>query len=165
MFKPFKPSRRRLFVLSAVVPVLFTLLLAIYRPPFFSRLDDATYDVVVRSTPTRKPMGRVAIVDVDEKSLAAVGQWPWRRDVMGRLITALRASGAKLVAIDVIFAESDRYDMETGAQSAPAVTGPDQALAGVLRDNGVVLGYGLTFDAGGPSASRCVLHPIGVAIV
>ena len=165
MFKPFKPSRRRLFVLSAVVPVLFTLLLAIYRPPFFSRLDDATYDVVVRSTPTRKPMGRVAIVDVDEKSLAAVGQWPWRRDVMGRLITALRASGAKLVAIDVIFAESDRYDMETGAQSAPAVTGPDQALANVLRDNGVVLGYGLTFDAGGPSASRCVLHPIGVAIV
>jgi adenylate cyclase len=165
VLNPFTPARRRLFVLSAVVPILFALVLAVYRPAFFARLDDATYDVVVRSTPARKPMGRVAIVDVDEKSLAAVGQWPWRRDVMGRLITALRAAGAQVIAIDVIFAESDRYDVETGAQSAPAVTGPDQALANVLRDNGVVLGYGLTFDAGGPSANRCLLHPIGLTIV
>jgi adenylate cyclase len=165
VFNAFDPSRRRLFVLSAVVPMLFTLALAIYRPPFFARLDDAMYDAVVRSTPTRKPMGRVAVVDVDEKSLAAVGQWPWRRDVVGRLITALGAAGAQIIAVDVIFAESDRYDLDSGAGSEPLATGPDRALASVLRDNSVVLGYGLTFDAGGPSANRCVLQPLAVAIV
>ena len=165
MFNPFDPSRRRLFVLSAVVPVIFALVVAVYRPPFFTRLDDAMYDAVVRSTPTRKPMGRVAIVDVDEKSLAAVGQWPWRRDVVGRLITALRAAGAQVIAIDVIFAESDRYDLESGTGSPAVATAPDRALANVLRDNGVVLGYGLTFDAGGPSAKRCLLHPLGIALL
>ena len=95
-------------LLSGVVPLLFAAILATYRPAFFARLDDATYDVVVRSSATRPPSGRVVIVDIDERSLSEVGQWPWRRDTMGRLITALGADGASAIAIDVIFAEPDR---------------------------------------------------------
>ena len=139
-------------------------MLAMYRPPLFARLDDATYDVVVRSAGTPKPAGRVTIVDVDEKSLAAVGQWPWRRDVIGRLIASLRASGAAVIAIDVIFAEADRHESAGDPRALPAGA-PDQALAAVLRESGAVLGYGLTFDPGGPSARPCVLRPIPLAVV
>jgi CHASE2 domain-containing sensor protein len=159
------PPRRRLVFLSGVVPILFTALLATYRPSFFARFDDATYDSVVRSAGTRAPAGRVAIVDVDERSLASVGQWPWRRDVVGRLITSLRASGASVIAIDVIFAESDRRDTSSDDAPEQSVTASDQALAAVLHDSGVVLGYGLSFDPGGPSARRCILHPLPLAVV
>src|SRR6476469_5985499 len=117
MKRPAFPRRRRVF-LSGLVPVIAAAMLAIYRPAFFARLDDATYDAVVRSAGTRQTAGRVAIVDVDERSLAAVGQWPWPRDVMGRLITSLRAGGASVIAIDVIFAESDRH--AGGADLQPA---------------------------------------------
>jgi CHASE2 domain-containing sensor protein len=165
VFKHATPPRRRLIFLSGVVPVLFTAVLAVYRPPIFARVDEAAYDLVVRSAGTRSPAGRVAIVDVDERSLAAIGQWPWRRDVVGRLITSLRAAGAAVVAVDVIFAESDRYTSGSEDQSKPAGAGPDEALAAVLRDSGVVLGYGLTFDPGGPSGRACVLHPLPITVV
>jgi CHASE2 domain-containing sensor protein len=159
------PPRRRLVFLSGVVPVLFAAILAIYRPPLFARLDDAVYDVVVRSAAPRPPAARVAIVDVDERSLASVGQWPWRRDVMGQLISSIRAAGAEVIAIDVIFAESDRHDLVPAAQDGADAESPDRALAGVLRDSGVVLGYGLTFDPGAPPQHACTLHPLPLAVV
>src|SRR5262249_46293439 len=153
------------FMLAGIVPMLATAMLAVYRPPFFARLDDATYDVVVRAAGTRPPGGRVAIVDVDERSLAAVGQWPWRRDVMGRLVSKLRDSGAAVIAIDVIFAEADRQSGSGAAGSGAPAEAPDEALAGVLRDGGVVLGYGLTFDPVAPSTRGCVLRPLPLVVV
>ena len=50
----------------------------------------------------------VIIVDLDENSLRRVGQWPWPRDIMADLITKLEDLGAKVVAFDIVFAESDR---------------------------------------------------------
>ena len=156
-------SRRRLIFVTGIFPVLVTAALAIFRPPLFARADDAAYDMVVRTSDTPKHAGRVAIIDVDERSLATVGQWPWRRDVMGRLITSLRNAGATVIAIDVIFAEPDRHNVADGGSDTP--TGPDHELAQVLRDSGTVLGYGLTFDPGGPSADACVLRPLALAVV
>ena len=150
--------------LSGIVPVLLAALLATYRPPAFARADDAAYDIVVRTAARRAPAGRVAIVDVDERSLAAVGQWPWRRDVIGRLITSLRAAGASVIAVDVVFAEADRQG-ESGARWNGDTSGsPDSELAAAVRDNGVVLGYGLTFDPGG-SARHCMLKPFDPTVV
>lgn len=150
--------------LSGVVPILVAASLAAYRPAAFVRVDDASYDVVVRTAGTRPPAGRVAIVDVDDRSLTAVGQWPWRRDVVGRLITALRAAGAAVIAVDVIFAESDRYGGD--ALAAPG-GGPsnDQQLATVLHDSGVVLGYGFTFDPAAGPVRPCVVQPLALTLV
>ena len=134
--------------------MLLTAVLAVFRPAPLARLDDSVYDILLRSARTRTPDHSVAIVDVDDRSLTTVGQWPWRRDVVGRLITSLRNAGASVVALDIIFAEADRYGLS-----------PDAALAGVLREGRVVLGYGLTFDAAAPAQTPCVLHPIGIAIV
>ena len=98
--------------------------LSLYRPPLFASLDTAptTPSCAPRSRP---PGGRIVIVDVDERSLAAFGQWPWRRDRDRHADRPLRELGAAVVALDIIFAESDRYD---GA----GVT-PDEALADALR--------------------------------
>jgi len=149
-------ARRRLIVLAGLVPVIVTAALAVAHPPAFARLDDAVYDTVVRSSSARQPAGRVAIVDVDDRSLATIGQWPWRRDVMGRLIAALKDAGAAVIAIDVIFAESDRHD--------DAVS-PDRQLAAIVHDRRVVLGYGLTFDPRGTPTDNCALRPLPVAVV
>jgi HD-GYP domain-containing protein (c-di-GMP phosphodiesterase class II) len=167
LFTHSSAPRRRLIFLIGVVPVIVTALLSIYRPAFLDRLDHATYDIVLRVAGAKKPGPSIVIVDVDERSLATIGQWPWRRDVVGRLITSLHDAGASVIAIDVIFAESDRFEgTPTGRpQAEPASPTPDEQLATALRESGVILGYGLTFDPGAPSKRPCVLRPLGIAVI
>lgn len=153
-------KRPRLVFLCGAVPVVFIALLAVWRPALLARIDDSVYDVVLRSVPTRPPANRVVIVDVDEQSLGAVGQWPWPRDIVGRLISRLRDLGAATVALDIIFAEVDRY-----ARPGANAQSPDDQLASMLREGRVVLGYGLTFEPGRKADNACVLHPVGLAIL
>src|SRR5436190_20669625 len=139
-----------------VAPVLVTALFAIYRPAFLARLDAAVFDTLARWTPARAPDDRIVIIDIDERSLSTIGQWPWQRDMVGRLIAGLRDGGASTVALDIIFAEPDRF-----------ATG-DDALAATLREGRVVMGYAMRFDAVDGSAREragCILHPIGLAVL
>jgi adenylate cyclase len=145
-------------LLCGLFPTLIVSVIALYRPSLFARLDNAVYDVMVRSAGVSPAGDRVVIVDVDERSLSAVGQWPWRRDLVGNLIDRLRDKGAAVVALDIVFAEPDRYPAGTGLD-------PDASLAATLRDGRVILGYAMTFD-GGPSHSEgCMLHPVGLAVL
>ncbi|WP_419765066.1 MAG: CHASE2 domain-containing protein [Arcobacter sp.] len=50
----------------------------------------------------------VFIVDIDEKSLQALGQWPWSRDKISKILENLTNAGVGLIAFDVVFAEEDR---------------------------------------------------------
>ena len=152
-----KVRPRLLLVLCGLVPTLVAAVLCLYRPSFFSGLESRVYDTLVRSSPTRPPSGRVVIVDVDERSLSAVGQWPWRRDLIARLIDRLRDLGASTIALDIIFAEPDRYE-GTGLV-------PDAVLADALGGGRVVLGYALTFDGPRLASTACPQHPLGLAIV
>ena len=164
---------RRLVFLSGVIPAFIAAVLALYRPTFLASLDDTVYDHLMRWAPARPPGGRVVIVDVDERSLSEIGQWPWRRDLVGRLLGSLRDQGASRIAVDVMFAESDRYEhperpgdpADEGRQPEEGRTTPDAALADTLRDGRVTLGYAMTFEAASRERSACVLHPIGVAIL
>jgi CHASE2 domain-containing sensor protein len=148
---------RSFVVLCGFVPTVVAALLCLYRPARLANLEYSVYDVLTRAASTSAPDPRVAIVDVDERSLSAVGQWPWRRDVVSVLIARLRELGAAVVSLDIIFAESDRFrgpDTDT-----------DDVLAATLREGRVILGYALTFDKVNTKASACVEHPIGLAIV
>jgi adenylate cyclase len=161
-------TRRRLVFICGVLPVLLTAILALYRPAPFGRLDDTVYDTLLRSSRPHPPGNRVVIVDVDERSLSTIGQWPWRRDVIARLIARLRVMGASTIALDIIFAESDRYERLEGFERRvrdSAQRSPDDVLADTLKDGRVVLGYALTFDSPARAPSTCVLHPLGLAIV
>lgn len=148
---------RRLVILSGLAPTLVAAALSLYPPAALARFEWRVYDMLVRATNARAPGGHVVIVDVDERSLTTIGQWPWRRDLVAALIEELRDLGASVVALDIVFAEADRY-----AAEGP---NPDAALEETLRAGGVILGYALTFDDPGDAPRKCVHHPIGLAIV
>src|SRR5262245_42355140 len=143
--------RPQITLLFGAVPVALAALLAIGRPSLLRSLEYSVYDTILRWSTTRPPNPRIVIVDIDERSLTTIGQWPWRRDVIGRMIARLREMGAATVALDMMFAEPDRAATEA-------------AFADDIRHGRVVLGYALTFDAGGSRSNGCVLHPIGLAI-
>src|SRR5215467_7701597 len=132
MIRRFEALHRK-WTAWAMLPIGLTALLSIYRPSFLAGAERTTSDAMLRLARTRPPDGRVVIVDIDERSLAAVGQWPWRRDVLGSLISRVRSLGASAVAVDVLLAEAERAD--AGRAST------DGKLADMLRGGHVVLGF------------------------
>ncbi len=80
----------RLVIFCGLLPTLVTALLSLTRPAFLRSLEYGTYDRLLRAAETRPPTDRIVIVDIDDRSLTTVGQWPWRRDVVGQLVDRLR---------------------------------------------------------------------------
>jgi adenylate cyclase len=154
--------------LCGVAAVIVTGVFAVFPPTLLGRLDNAAYDILLRSARTRPPGGRVVIVDVDERSLSTIGQWPWRRDLIGRLIAGLREMGAATIALDIVFAEPDRYGDPGGSDQRPDASPrhtSDEALAATLREGRVVLGHAMRFDNAPPAGGACVLHPVAPALL
>src|SRR6266498_297724 len=75
----------------------------------FQQLDPETYD----------PNLPIRIVDIDEKSLSMIGQWPWPRTTVRDLLSELASKGAAVVAFDVLFAEPDRTSLEAIVKQLP----------------------------------------------
>ena len=92
------------------------------RPTLLTIARDQVFDAYQRVAPRswNKDAG-VRIVDIDDKSLDAIGQWPWPRTRLATLIARLREAGAAAVAFDVAFAERDRTSLESIADALPDV--------------------------------------------
>ncbi len=126
-----------------------------FMPAALRPLDLAAHDAFVRQTPPPTPSSRVAVVAVDEASLTALGQWPWPRDVIARLVTRLHEAGASAIAFDILFPESDR--LGGGPGEGPTT---DDVLATAFAQAPVVTGVALTFDGAGANAAGCALTPV-----
>jgi adenylate cyclase len=74
---------------------------------------------------------RISIIAIDEKSLAQEGPWPWSRDTMARLVTALNKAGVQLQLHDIVFPEPARGD-DALALALQASTGAVLAQVPVL---------------------------------
>jgi adenylate cyclase len=152
-----KRHARRLTYLAFVFALIGGAILLRYTDPFFvralrliafdyfQRLDAEPYDP---NLPAR-------IVDIDEKSLAQIGQWPWPRTVVRDLLLGLTSKGAAAVVFDVLFAEPDRTSLEQIVKKLPpseaatitsAISGRpsnDELFAEALKDTPSVLSVSL----------------------
>ncbi len=121
-------------------------------PVEFLRLKTFDFYQQLKPREIPPPEGKpVTIIDLDEKSLAEIGQWPWPRTTIAKLVTNLMQMGAALVAFDIVFAEPDRMnpnmiadtiaglDEETAAKLR-ALPSNDEILARVVKKSRVVLG-------------------------
>jgi adenylate cyclase len=110
-----------------------------------------TFDTFQRFDPRVKTARPVTIIDIDEKSLAKLGQWPWPRTRIADLVTNLTKLGAVVIAFDVIFSEPDRLNPDTAADTfrnldedtktkLRALPSNDQVFADAMRHSRVVLG-------------------------
>lgn len=71
--------------------------------PFEHKINDAMF--LLRGE--IKGDKNIVIVDIDEKSLKELGQWPWSRDKVAHLLENLKEDGAAIIGVDVVFAEPD----------------------------------------------------------
>src|SRR5437868_8579923 len=93
-----------------LIPLVFALLHSMGVLPIFvlQRLDDIIYDARLRATMPRTLDDRIVIVDIDEKSLAEIGHWPWSRNRLAELSDELfEHQKIAVVGFDIVFAEPD----------------------------------------------------------
>ncbi|MEO8651591.1 MAG: adenylate/guanylate cyclase domain-containing protein [Hyphomicrobiaceae bacterium] len=123
-------------------------------PQPLARIRLVAFDTLQQLQPRKvDPAYPVRIISIDEHSLAAIGAWPWRRDVLAGLVERLLAMGAKVVALDFVLAnvEADvlsaippalRSTPEAQAlrRTLEALPSGDQRLAEVISGKPVVLG-------------------------
>jgi adenylate cyclase len=132
-------------LLFALVP----LRLADPRP--LQELRTRTFDFFQVLRPRPQEIRPVVIVDIDEASLKAIGQWPWPRTTVADLVTQITQLGAVAIGFDIIFPEPDRMspaiaersfrgiDAETRAK-LDSLPSNDEALADVIKHSRVVIG-------------------------
>ena len=126
-------------------------------------LDRSLYDIALRITMPGTIDPRIAIVDIDEKSLSEIGRWPWRRDRMATLVNRLfETYQIRQLGFDIVMAEADE---SSGLKTLDALaTGEfagdaryqesleklrpsldyDGLFAASLRNRPVILGYYLS---------------------
>jgi adenylate cyclase len=97
-------------ILVTLIPLLLALLHTANIVPInvLQRLDDIIYDTRLRATMPKTMDERIVIIDIDEKSLAEVGRWPWGRNKMATLVDELfERQKIAILGFDVVFAEAD----------------------------------------------------------
>ena len=97
-------------ILVTLVPLVFALLHAFgaLQIGVLQRLDDIIYDARLKATMPKTLDERIVIIDIDEKSLAEVGRWPWGRNKMAALTNELfDRQKIAILGFDIVFAEAD----------------------------------------------------------
>ena len=105
---------KRLPTYFGVLGTMFVLYLQIAAPAsvfnLLNRMDYLVYDQRMASTakPEKSAGNNIVIVDLDERSLQAEGQYPWNRIKVGQLTERLSEYGALVIGFDITFPEPDR---------------------------------------------------------
>ncbi|MBB4267258.1 CHASE2 domain-containing protein [Roseospira visakhapatnamensis] len=125
--------------LLALVALLVLVVLRAVDPAPLRVLRTRTFDIYQQIKPRAVVSRPVTIVDIDERSLATLGQWPWPRTLIAELITTVFEQGATLVAFDIVFAEPDRTSPGRVAKATPNLDPYTRARLRALPSNSAVL--------------------------
>src|SRR5215469_8575438 len=104
---------------AALVLIAGALALRIVDPGIVTELRVRGFDLVERLWPRTSDQARVAIVDIDEKSLAQYGPWPWPRHMVAQLVRRIAQGHPRVLGIDILFADRDRLSPTEIARELP----------------------------------------------
>ena len=144
----------RKFGYARLVCLALLIALAVLRvadPAPVQELRVRVFDTFQRIEPRVKTARPVTIIDIDEKSLAKYGQWPWPRTRIADMVINLSRLGAAAIALDVLFPEPDRLNPDAVADTMRylddatrsrlrTLPSNDQILADAIKRARVVLG-------------------------
>lgn len=155
------------------------IILSVWNPVFLHTLRLKTYDVFLRQHPGVKTDVPIVIVDIDDKSLSRLGQWPWPRNIIGEIVSFVGKGNPKAIGLDIVFAEPDRLspkriasaiDLQNMAASCrsdlDSLPDYDKLLAEALESTPAILGFSFVLNSyatpAGFNSRPCGFAVIGV---
>ena len=141
-------ASRRTFALSVMALLLA---IRVLDPHAWKSCGCAASTSIKTSSRAPRAVNPVVIVDIDENSMSALGQWPWPRTMLADLLTRLHEMEAVAVGFDVVFPEPDRAspgeavkhfrNLDKGTRELLAhLPSNDNIFAQVIGEGKVVLG-------------------------
>jgi len=131
------------FVLS-----LFLSWVYLYNAQALFSIDNKLHDLMFTLRGELPKSDKVVIIDIDNKSLSKVGQWPWSRDVVAKLLDNLTKAKAGVIGLDMVFAEPDKSSPHLLKHKFPNIEQQlpnyDKILAQTLQHSPVVGGFVFT---------------------
>ncbi len=133
------------FLMIAIVSIALSLLYS-YIPKTLESFDNRLRDYMFILRGEEPDSKNVVIIDLDDKSLKKVGQWPWSRDVVSDMLVNLTNAGIGLIAFDVVFAEEDRSNpiklvKKLNLSTDQEVPDYDYMFAATVSQTPTILGY------------------------
>ncbi|WP_151949050.1 CHASE2 domain-containing protein [Aliarcobacter butzleri] len=132
------------FVLSLSLSI-FLSAFYIFFPALPDSLDNRLRDYLFTIRGELPHNQNVVIVDIDETSIKSLGQWPWSRDKLAKMLENLTLANVGIVGLDIVFAEEDRtsphkilQDLKIYKKDVPNY---DLEFANVVENSPVILGY------------------------
>jgi adenylate cyclase len=126
-----KQNLSRILIGLALLALFLAHAIGVMRISVVDRIDQALYDMRLRATMPRTLDPRIVILDIDEKSLAEVGHWPWGRDKIAQIIDKLfTVHKIGVLGFDIVWAERD---------PSSGLASLEQLAKGELKDNGPFL--------------------------
>lgn len=110
------------------LPLILICTMYIFGWEFLTILELKSMDLVVKAetTSTKAP---ITIVAVDEKSLKAIGRWPWSRETLARLVEEINTGTPRVIGLDMFFPEETTPDTIASAEEMERIVhkylGPD----------------------------------------
>ena len=103
------PKRRPKVPTFAIGFILTLIVLGLYfvQWGFLESIELKTFDLRARFDQSQKAPPDVAIVSIDDDSIAKIGRWPWPRSCIARMIDLLSKSEARVIGADILFSEAE----------------------------------------------------------
>jgi adenylate cyclase len=128
---------------SGIVLLIFLVLIKIQDSNFVRKIENISYDAYQSLFVEKSTFDEVVIIDIDEKSIGEIGQFPWRRDIFANLIQKLNQYGVSVITFDVFFSEDDKQNpkkiLEEFNIKNDTVFDSDQKLLESIQSSNVVL--------------------------
>lgn len=107
------PSKKAsLIVTLFVLLVTLVFVFGVYRKnPFFAGMDFFFYDQFMKSSVSPGGPCPVTVVDIDDTTLSAMGQWPWPRYRLARMVEVISEMNPRAIGIDILLPEPDRTSL------------------------------------------------------
>src|ERR1700733_2744314 len=106
---------------AAWLTLIIFLILQLGAGAIFATPRLGLFDLYQRTMPRYRDSDPVKIVAIDNASLAAVGQWPWPRQIDAQLIQKILAQHPAAVGIDLLWSEPDRQSPEQFLKQASSL--------------------------------------------
>lgn len=103
-------TRHGVLGLSLMLALAVWLTLGAATAPWITAFEERAGDWVWRLSAEKADERRLIVIDIDERSLAEVGPWPWPRATQARLIEALAQAGVRQQIFDIVFSEATPDD-------------------------------------------------------
>jgi len=133
--------------------ILITLFLSsayLFLPSYFQSLDSRVRDFYFKVRGKEKVSDDIVIIDIDEKSIKALGQWPWERDKFAKILQNLSDAGAGIIGLDIVFSEADKTSPKYFAKkfdlNITNLPDNDLILAQTVSQTPTILGYVFDFE-------------------